>query len=200
MEAEIISLPTLPPVASNGRIRLLREDMFDVALARERLPILKLIVFGVTRASALSEKLHIPKSTLYRHLNTLMRAGWIERKGDGDYVLASNIFLVYKILANEENVMITIMNNKGAFIDRRTGLIIVTGRQPPVNCMRCRELQKCTEIAKNVAKSIGIKLRSLTPAEAFVEIMTHMARKILQRGLAQTYIELKTRNEMLEST
>ncbi len=198
MEAEIISFPTLPPVASNGSIRLLREDMFDIALARERLPILKLIVFGITRASVLSEKLHIPKSTLYRHLNTLMRAGWIERKGDGEYVLASKIFLVYRILAEDDNVMISIVNNKGAFVDRKTGLIIVTGRQPPVNCIRCRELQRCTEIAKSIARKLGIKLRSITPAEAFVEIMTTIARKVLQRGLVHSYIELKIRNEMIE--
>ncbi len=198
METEIISLPTLPPVASNGRIRLLREDMFDIALARERLPILKLIVFGINRASILAEKLHMPKSTLYRHLNVLMRAGWIEKKDNGEYMLASSIFMVYRILAEDDKVMINILNNKGAFIDRRTGLIIVTGRQPPINCIRCRELSRCTEIAKNIARKLNIKLRSITPAEAFVEIMTTIARRILQKGLTHTYIELKIKNDMVD--
>ncbi len=191
MEAEVINFPVLPPIASNGTIRLLREDMFDIALNRERLPILKLIVFGITRPTMLAEKLHISKSTVYRHLNALLKAGWVVRKGDGDYVLASSIFLVYRIEVDDDSVKISILNNKGAFVDRRTGLIIVTGRQPPVNCLRCKELTRCTEISKKVAEQLGIKLRSLTPAEAFVEILTHLARRVLCQGLDKTFIELK---------
>ncbi len=196
MEAEVINFPVLPPIASNGTIRLLREDMFDIALNRERLPILKLIVFGITRPTMLAEKLHIAKSTVYRHLNALLKSGWVVRKGDGDYVLASSIFLVYRIETDGDFVKISILNNKGAFVDKRTGLIIVTGRQPPVNCLRCKDLVRCTEIAKQVASQLGLKLRSLTPAEAFVEILTHLARKVLCQGLDKTFIELKLSRDL----
>ncbi len=190
MESEIINFPNIPPVASDGKIRLLREDMFDLAFNRERLSILKLITFNVTRPLILAEKLHIPKSTVYRHLNVLRRAGWIVKKSNGEYVLASGMFLVYRVAASDDAIAIVIVNNKGAFVDKRTGLVIVTGRQPPINCIRCRELVRCTEIAKSIAREYGIKLHALTPAEAFVEILTEISKRLLVRGLAHTYIEL----------
>ncbi len=196
VESEIINFPNIPPVASNGKIRLLREDMFDLAFNRERLAILKLITFGVTRPLTLADKLHLPKSTVYRHLNVLKKAGWIVKRDEGEYVLAAGMFLVYRIIADNDAVAMVIVNNKGAFVDKRTGLIIVTGRQPPVNCIRCRELTKCTEIAKNIARQYNIKLRSLTPAEAFVEILTELAKRLLIKGLAHTYIDLEVNSEL----
>ena len=196
MESDIINFPNIPPVASNGKIRLLREDMFDLALNRERLAILKLITFGVTRLTTLADKLHIPKSTVYRHLTVLRKAGWVVKKDEGEYVLAAGMFLVYRILTKDDVVAIVIVNNKGAFVDKRTGLVIVTGRQPPINCIKCKDLVKCTEIAKSIAREYNIKLRSLTPAEAFVEILTELARRLLVKGLAHTFIELEVSGEL----
>ncbi len=189
---EIIRLPVMPRVAFEDNVRLLSEDMFDVALDHERLKILKIITFGVTRPCIMMKKLRIPKSTLYRHLNLLLRSGWLEKK-NGEYILSSSIYLVYRVVNDNYKIEIEILSNKGAFIDEKTGFIIITGKEPTINCTRCPLLTQCTSIVKDLASRLEIKIRSSTPAEAFVEIMSKIATRIFSKQVSNSYLDVKLR-------
>mgnify|MGYP001770728841 FL=1 len=189
-EDMVIRFPIRPHTFKKGKIRLMSIDAFEKAIDPSRLSILKLIAFGVSKPSVIGVKLKMPKSTLYRHLSVLMKYGWIERSSNG-LVFSAPIYLAYEVESGKPgSLSLRLLNGKGAFIDEKTGFIIINGVRPIQNCLKCPMLKQCTEHVKLLAHEFNVTLRSKTPAEAYIEVLTWVTSKNLAKILNSIYLDL----------
>ncbi len=186
---DVIGFPIRPGIYINNKVRLLSIEAFSKALEPSRLNILKLVAFGLTKPSQIMAKLRIPKSTFYRHLNILIKYGWLE-KINGDLKFSAPIYLTFTVLSNGKGIKVIIKSNHGAFIDERMGLIIINSIKPIRNCSLCPMLSRCTAYVKALARDFNIRLSSESPAEAYIEILSTIASRRLPKALSTGYLDL----------
>jgi len=210
-EDVVIRFPIRPHTFKRGKVRLMSVDAFEKALDPGRLSILKLIAFGVSRPPVIRQKLKLPKSTLYKHISVLTRYGWIERgefglvfsvlakygwieRGEFGLVFSAPVYLVYEVEdGGPGSLSIRLVNGKGAFVDEKTGFIIINGVRPIPNCLKCPMLRQCTQHVKLLANTFNVTLRSGTPAEAYIEVLTWVTSKNLAKILNSIYLDLSLR-------
>jgi hypothetical protein len=192
-EDVVIRFPIRPHTFKRGKVRLMSADAFEKALDPGRLSILKLIAFGVSRPPVIRQKLKLPKSTLYKHISVLAKYGWIER-GEFGLVFSAPVYLVYEVEdGGPGSLSIRLVNGKGAFVDEKTGFIIINGVRPIPNCIKCPMLRQCTQHVKLLANTFNVTLRSGTPAEAYIEVLTWVTSKNLAKILNSIYLDLSLR-------
>ncbi|GAB6943784.1 helix-turn-helix domain-containing protein [Vulcanisaeta sp. JCM 14467] len=189
-----IRIPKFQSVISGG-IRILSEYNFDYGVQIDRAKLLKLIAFGVASPTELIRRLNMPKSKVFRYLNALISRGWLVRK-DGGYYLAATIFLVYRVRGFGDYAVLEVLNDKGAIVDQRAGLVIINGKESPRACPRCPLLQECTDNIRSISRSFGITIKSATPADAYLEIISAIINEGLVKILLNDYIDLHVSNGM----
>ncbi|GAB6947203.1 hypothetical protein JCM16161A_13330 [Vulcanisaeta sp. JCM 16161] len=187
-----IRVPKFPSVISGG-IRILSEYNFDFGVQLDRAKLLKLIAFGVASPTELIRRLNMPRAKVFRYLNALIRHGWLVRK-DGGYYLAATIFLVYRVRELGDYAVLEVLNDKGAIVDQRAGLVIINGKESPRACPRCPLLQECTNNIKSISRSLGITIKSVTPADAYLELISTIINEGLVKILLNDYIDLHVNN------
>lgn len=183
-----INIPRIPSIVSGG-IRLLSEGNFDFGTKLDRTKLLKLIAFGITSPTALARRSNIPRSRVFRYLNALMSRGWIINK-DGNYYLAASIFLAYRVEIINDLVALEVLNDKGAIVDQKAGLVIINGKEPAPACPRCPLLQECIGNVRSISRSLGVKIKSATPADAYLELISDIINEGLVKMLSKNYIDL----------
>ncbi|ADN50483.1 helix-turn-helix domain-containing protein [Vulcanisaeta distributa] len=187
-----IKVPKFPSVISGG-IRILSEYNFDFGVQLDRAKLLKLIAFGVVSPTELIRRLNMPKAKVFRYLNALIKHGWLVRK-DGGYYLAATIFLVYRVREFGDYAVLEVLNDKGAIVDQKAGLVIINGKESPRACPRCPLLQECTNNIRSISKSLGITIKSVTPADAYLELISTIINEGLVKILLNDYIDLHVNN------
>lgn len=186
----VIRFPIKPHTYRRGKVRLMSIDAFEKALNPSRLNILKLIAFGVSKPSVIRQKLKLPKSTLYKHLSILIKYGWIERYGN-ELIFSAPIYLAYEVESGGLGSLgIRLVNGKGAFIDEKTGFIIINGVRPIPNCLKCPMLKQCTQHVKLLAREFNVTIRGSMPAEAYIEVLTWVISRNLAKALNSIYLDL----------
>ena len=190
-----IKIPKFQSVISGG-IRILSEYNFDYGVELDRAKLLKLIAFGVSSPTELIRRLNMPKSKVFRYLNALIGRGWLVRK-DGGYYLAATIFLVYRVRGFGDYAVLEVLNDKGAIVDQRAGLVIINGKESPRACPRCPLLQECTDNIRSISRSFGITIKSATPADAYLEIISAIINEGLVKILLNDYIDLHVNSGVL---
>lgn len=188
-DVEVIRIPVVKHSKEDG-IRMLSEEAFRKALHPARINILRLVNFGVTRPIDMMKKLKMPKSTLFHHLSVLLESGWL-KDGKGEYELAAGIYLVYQVRKENGDLLIRVINNMGAFIDYKTGFIVVTGKEPTINCVRCPFITQCTETLKSLERRFDTVITSRTPAEAYVELLSNWMNGRLVKVLSDGFLDIK---------
>ncbi len=187
-----IRVPKFPSVIS-GSIRILSEYNFDFGVQLDRAKLLKLIAFGVASPTELVRRLNMPRAKVFRYLNALIKRGWLVRK-DGGYYLAATIFLVYRVREFGDYAVLEVLNDKGAIVDQKAGLVIINGKESPKACPRCPLLQECTNNIRSISKSLGITITSITPADAYLELISTIINEGLVKILLNDYIDLHVNN------
>ncbi|ADY02161.1 IclR family transcriptional regulator [Vulcanisaeta moutnovskia 768-28] len=187
-----IRVPKFPSVISGG-IRILSEYNFDFGVQLDRAKLLKLIAFGVASPTELVRRLNMPRAKVFRYLNALIKRGWLVRK-DGGYYLAATIFLVYRVREFGDYAVLEVLNDKGAIVDQKAGLVIINGKESPKACPRCPLLQECTNNIRSISKSLGITITSITPADAYLELISTIINEGLVKILLNDYIDLHVNN------
>ncbi|MGC8607929.1 MAG: helix-turn-helix domain-containing protein [Vulcanisaeta sp.] len=187
-----IRVPKFPSVISGG-IRILSEYNFDFGVQIDRAKLLKLIAFGVASPTELIRRLNMPRAKVFRYLNALIKRGWLVRK-DGGYYLAATIFLVYRVREFGDYAVLEVLNDKGAIVDQKAGLVIINGKESPKACPRCPLLQECTNNIRSISKSLGITITSITPADAYLELISTIINEGLVKILLNDYIDLHVNN------
>lgn len=189
-----IRVPKFPSVISGG-IRILSEYNFDFGVQLDRAKLLKLIAFGVASPTELIRRLNMPRARVFRYLNALIRRGWLVRK-DGGYYLAATIFLVYRVKELGDYAVLEVLNDKGgAIVDQRAGLVIINGKESPRACPRCPLLQECTNNIKSISRSLGVTIKSITPADAYLELISTIINEGLVKILLNDYIDLHVNSD-----
>ncbi len=183
-----IRIPKFQSVISGG-IRILSEYNFDYGVQLDRSKLLKLIAFGVASPTELVRRLNMPRARVFRYLNALIRRGWLVRR-DGGYYLAAAIFLVYRVRGLGDYAVLEVLNDKGAIVDHRAGLVIINGKESPRACPRCPLLQECTNNIRSISKSLGVTIKSVTPADAYLELISTIINDGLVKMLINDYIDL----------
>ncbi|MGC9153543.1 MAG: helix-turn-helix domain-containing protein [Vulcanisaeta sp.] len=187
-----LKIPRFPSVISGG-IRILSESNFDFGVQLDRAKLLKLIAFGIVSPTELFRRAGIPRTRVFRYLSGLVRRGWLIRK-DGGYYLAATIFLVYRVRELDDYVVLEVLNDKGAIVDQRAGLVIINGKESPRACPRCPLLQECTSNIKSISKSLGITIKSVAPADAYLELISTIINEGLVKMLLNDYIDIHVNN------
>ncbi len=183
-----IRIPRITGIVGSN-IRLLGEENFNYGVSPDRAKLLKLVAFGISSPTTLSRRANIPRSRVFRYLNALVSRGWLINNG-GYYHLAASIFLVYRVERINDIVALEVLNDKGAIVDQKAGLVIINGREPALACPRCPLLQECTNNVKSISRSIGVKIKSATPADAYLELISDIINEGLLKILGNNYIEL----------
>ncbi len=135
----------------------------------------------------------MPRAKVFRYLNALIRRGWLVRK-DGGYYLAATIFLVYRVREFGDYAVLEVLNDKGAIVDQRAGLVIINGKESPRACPRCPMLQECTSNIRSISRSLGVTIKSVTPADAYLELISTIINEGLVKILLNDYIDLHINN------
>jgi len=187
-----IHIPRFPSVISGG-IRILSETNFDFGVQLDRTKLLKLIAFGIVSPTELMRRTGIPRTRVFRYLSALVRRGWLVRR-DGGYYLAATIFLVYRVRELGDYAVLEVLNDKGAIVDQRAGLVIINGKESPKACPRCPLLQECTKNIKSISRSLGITIKSAAPADAYLELISAIINEGLVKMLLNDYIDLHINN------
>jgi hypothetical protein len=113
---------------------------------------------------------------------------------DGDYYLTATIFLVYRVRELGDYVVLEVLNDKGAIVDQKAGLVIINGKESPKACPRCPLLQECTKNIKSISRSLGITIKSAAPADAYLELISAIINEGLVKMLLNDYIDLHINN------
>ena len=187
-----IRIPRFPSVISGG-IRILSEANFDFGVQLDKTKLLKLIAFGIASPTELARRTNIPRTRVFRYLNALIKHGWLVRR-DGDYYLTATIFLVYRVRELGDYVVLEVLNDKGAIVDQKAGLVIINGKESPKACPRCPLLQECTKNIKSISRSLGITIKSAAPADAYLELISAIINEGLVKMLLNDYIDLHINN------
>jgi hypothetical protein len=190
-----IRIPRLPSVITGG-IRILSEANFNYGVQLDRAKLLKLIAFGIVSPTELMRRTGVPRTRVFRYLGALVRRGWLVRR-DGGYYLAATIFLVYRVRGLGDYAVLEVLNDKGAIVDQRAGLVIINGKESPKACPRCPLLQECTKNVKSIGRSLGITIKSTTPADAYLELISAIINEGLVKILLNDYIDLHVNNTQL---
>ena len=138
----------------------------------------------------------MPRARVFRYLNALIGRGWLVRK-DGGYYLAATIFLVYRVRGFGDYAVLEVLNDKGAIVDQRAGLVIINGKESPRACPRCPLLRECTDNIRSISRSFGITIKSVTPADAYLEIISAIINEGLVKILLNDYIDLHVNSGVL---
>ncbi len=187
--AEVIRIPVARRVGNDG-IRMMSEAAFLKVFHPVRINILRLINFGVTRPVDMMRKLKVPRSTLFHHLSELLGSGWVMDR-DGEYGLAASVYLAYRVRSEDGSLSLRIINNMGAFVDYKTGFIVVTGKEPTINCVRCPFITQCTDSLKSLEDKLNVTITSRTPAEAYVELLSNWMNGKLAKLLSDGFLDIK---------
>ncbi len=172
------------------RFRLISEHIFDLTFKSDiRFRILNILTEQNMYAADLAKKVGISRTAIYRHLAMLEKYGWIERDEEDRYKLASDVFLVFRIGKSEGSRLdIVILTEKGAFASHKSGFVVV---KPDAHlCAGCGELIKCLQIVKSMAQHYNVKIRSETPARAFIEILATLAARDFVKVARRSYMVL----------
>ncbi len=190
--AEVIRIPVVKWVGGNdGGVRMMSEAAFLKALHPVRINILRLINFGVTRPVDMIQKLKVPpRSTLFHHLSELLGSGWVMDR-NGEYGLAASVYLAYRVSGEDGSLSIRMINNMGAFVDYKTGFIVVTGKEPTINCVRCPFITQCTNALRSLEDKFNVTITSRTPAEAYVELLSNWMKDKLAKLLSDGFLDIR---------
>ncbi len=72
--------------------------------------------------------------------------------------------------------------------------MIINGKESPRACPRCPLLQECTNNIRSISKSLGITIKSVTPADAYLELISTIINEGLVKILLNDYIDLHVNN------
>ncbi|MFB6471078.1 MAG: helix-turn-helix domain-containing protein [Vulcanisaeta sp. AZ3] len=187
-----IKIPKFPSVISGG-IRILSEANFEFGVQLDKSKLLKLIAFGIASPTELTRRTGIPRTRVFRYLNALIKHGWLVRR-DGGYYLAATIFLVYRVRKFNDYTALEVLNDKGAVVDQKAGLVIINGKESPRACPRCPLLEECTSNIKSISHLLNITIKSATPADAYLELISAIIDEGLVKMLLNNYIDLHANN------
>ncbi|WP_243677822.1 hypothetical protein [Vulcanisaeta distributa] len=84
---------------------------------------------------------------------------------------------------------------RGAIVDQRAGLVIINGKESPRACPRCPLLQECTNNIKSISRSLGVTIKSITPADAYLELISTIINEGLVKILLNDYIDLHVNSD-----
>ena len=171
-------------------IRLINVKFFDAsASAHVRCKLLSLVAQGVNTAAELAKQLNVGRTAVYRHLNALVRQGWLVHMNNKFYI-AAKLFLAFDVSVDAEGkFIIEVMTDRGAFIDETVGLAIVKG--PQCQCEVCTFFQRCLRAVKELARKLDVKIRSESPLEAFRDIVETLVRRDVVSILKKGYLVVK---------
>lgn len=184
-----LTFQDLKAVKKTPRFRLLSEYIFDSTFRSDyRFKILNALAERSLHASDLASHLGISRTAIYRHLSMLEKYGWIGRDTENRYALIADVFLVFRITPSKKSMNIEILTDKGAFASKRSGFVIV---KPNAHlCGGCDAASDCLKIVKSMARYFNVKIRSETPAKAFIEILATLASRDFAKIARKSYMVL----------
>ena len=184
-----LTFQDLRAVKKTPRFRLLSEYIFDSTFRSDyRFKILNALAEKSLHASDLASQLGISRTAIYRHLGILEKYGWIGRDEENKYTLIADVFLVFRITPSKRSMNIKILTDKGAFASKRSGFVIV--KPNAYLCGGCDVASDCLKIVKSMARYFNVKIRSETPAKAFIEILATLASRDFTKIARKSYMVL----------
>ncbi|MEM1525637.1 MAG: winged helix-turn-helix domain-containing protein [Ignisphaera sp.] len=179
-------------------LRLIDHKMFLNCVSNElKSSIMALIGRGITSATELSKYLRIPRTSIYRHLNILLKSGLLIRK-NGRYFVSAKMFLVYDCdIENNGYIRLRIHPDKGGFIDEDIGFVSIKGES--CKCDVCNAYDNCIKAVKNFAKKLDIRIRSENPMYGFIEIVREIVYRDVLQIVRNGYLIAKPIHELEEN-
>jgi len=190
----VLRLRGLGPTSFNGfkpdLVRLINSRSFTSVVDDDtRRSILTLIARGSTKASEIASKLHLTRTSIYRYLKSLYRAGFICKRR-GHFFIASRLFLVYDVVVDDQgSLLIKINQSVGGIVDEDAGFIVI--REHSCHCGICAIREECLSSLKRLAKKLDVKIRSESPLEAFKEIVKTVVTRDIVELAKRGYLVLK---------
>ncbi len=150
-------------------VKLMSLSAFEgVASDDTKVSILRLIARGVSTASELSERIGASKTGVYRYLKSLLKSGFIVKKGR-KYYLSARLYLVYSVEIDEDgSPCIRLLRDRGAIVDESDMIFL---RGPKCDCSSCPDRPRCLNAVRRIARLLDVKLRSTEPMAGFREIV-----------------------------
>ncbi|RLG84971.1 MAG: hypothetical protein DRO15_08100 [Thermoprotei archaeon] len=185
-----LTFQDLKAAKKTPRFRLLSEYIFESTFRSDyRFKILNALAERNFYASDLASHLGISRTAIYRHLSMLEKYGWIGRDEENRYALIADVFLVFRVIPrSKESMNIEILTDKGAFASKRSGFVVV---KPNAHlCGGCDAASNCLKIVKSMARHFNVKIRSETPAKAFIEILATLASRDFIKIARKSYMVL----------
>jgi len=150
-------------------VKLMSLPSFEAVASDEtKVRVLRLIASGIDTATELSKLVGSSKTGIYRYLKSLMKSGFVIKKGRR-YIPSARLYLVYTVEVEDDGVpCIRLVRDRGAILDSRD-MIFIKG--PECDCSTCPERPRCLEAVRRIAKLLDVKLRSTEPMAAFREVV-----------------------------
>ena len=161
---------------------LMREKDFNAILDNTNLDIILSIIGGYDRFAKMIRRTGVQRGKLSRHLRRLLNSGWIIKNGNR-YLLSGRIYVVYEVQDVNGQIMLSLLTNKGAFVDPIYGLLVINGEPLNNYCSTCPLRQACVSSVKSLARKYGVELRGGEPSEAYVELFRELVRRDLIKRL-----------------
>lgn len=160
--------------------------------------VMKILANGPATVTEVSARLHLLKGAVHRHIKSLEELGWIRQLNASEtkklnltreanriyYIPTALVYLGYLIEHDNENTIIKMLSDYGAFIDSRKGKFILrtpTDRKPLCES-ECPEHQYCSDWALRMAKQFKINMNQ-DPAESADSLILRLLYSIAMREL-----------------
>ncbi|GGP21981.1 hypothetical protein GCM10007981_16150 [Thermocladium modestius] len=156
-------------------IALLPKSAFDELIeAPLKYELMGILANGPATVTEASAKLRLLKGAVHRHIKSLEELGWIRQLSAAEakrlnltreanriyYIPTALVYLGYSIEYDNDNTVIKMLSNYGAFIDSRKGKFILrtpTARMPLCES-ECPEHQYCSDWAMRTAKQFKVNV------------------------------------------
>ncbi|WP_054857743.1 ArsR family transcriptional regulator [Vulcanisaeta sp. JCM 16159] len=161
---------------------LMRERDFNAILDNINLEIMLTVIGGNNSFTQIMRRTGLQRGKLSRHLRRLLNSGWVVKEGSR-YLPSGRIYVVYEVKDVNGEIILSILMNKGAFIDPIHGLVVINGEPLTNYCSTCPLRQACVNNVKSLARRYGIELRGAEPSETYVELFRELVRRDLIKRL-----------------
>jgi hypothetical protein len=171
-----------------------------------RLGIMNLLSRGPMTVTAMANSLGMLKGIVHRHVKVLENFGWIRQLSDEEasrlglsreanriyYVPTALLYLALRVEQGDDDVLIRILNDHGAFIDsRRRMFILITPTMTVSECGGlCPNREGCLEWARRMGRQLRIEVSEDDVPRALIAVFSKVALREVKIHMVNTSISL----------
>jgi len=187
-------------------VSVLPVESFSVFTNGIRLSIMNLLSRGPMTVTSMANALGMLKGIVHRHIKVLENFGWVRQLTDDEaaglgltreanriyYVPTALLYLALRVEQGDDDVLIRVLSDYGAFIDsRRRRFILVTPNITVSECGgACPNRDGCLEWARRMGRRLKIAVPGDDVPRALVSVFSKVALREVRSHIVNVNISL----------